>query len=215
MMMFSLLGVLSTRNDAPERASRPFDGKRDGFVLGEGSGVLVLERMDLARARGARICAELAGYGTSCDAYRLTDEDPEGRGAVLAMRRALDAAGMDSDAVDYINAHGTSTTMNDRVETTAIKSLFGERAYRIPVSSTKSMVGHTVSAAGAIELITTILALRDQVIPPTINYEQPDPQCDLDYVPNHARPASLTAALSNSFGFGGHNDCLVVRKAVE
>ncbi|MFB3819524.1 MAG: beta-ketoacyl synthase [Candidatus Methylomirabilales bacterium] len=214
MLMFSLLGVLSTRNDDPERASRPFDAQRDGFVLGEGSAVLVLERMDLARRRGVPILAELAGYGSSCDAYRLTDEDPEGRGAVLAMRRALDSARLSTEDVHYINAHGTSTAMNDRVETTAIKTLFGPRAYRIPVSSTKSMVGHTVSAAGAIELVTTILALRDQVFPPTINYEYPDPQCDLDYVPNQARPGRLTVALSNSFGFGGHNDSLVVRRAV-
>jgi 3-oxoacyl-[acyl-carrier-protein] synthase II len=212
MLMFSLLGVLSTRNAEPERASRPFDAERDGFVLGEGAGVLVLERMDLARARGAAVLGELAGYGTSCDAYRLTDEDPEGRGAVLAMQRALRSAGTTPEAVDYINAHGTSTAMNDRVETTAIKTLFGERAYRIPVSATKSMVGHTVSAAGAIELITTLLALRDQVLPPTINYEHADPQCDLDYVPNQARVAPLALALSNSFGFGGHNDCLVARR---
>ncbi len=212
MVMFSLLGVLSTRNDAPERASRPFDAQRDGFVLGEGSGVLVLERMDLAQARGVPILAELAGYGTSCDAYRLTDEDPEGAGAVHAMRRALASAGLAPADVDYINAHGTSTQMNDRVETLAIKSVFGRGAYRIPVSSTKSMLGHTVSAAGAIEAISCILAFRDQVLPPTINYEHPDPQCDLDYVPNVARRARLDVALSNSFGFGGHNDCLVLRR---
>ncbi len=212
MLMFSLLGVLSTRNDAPERASRPFDARRDGFVLGEGSGVLVLERMDLARARGAPILCELAGYGTSCDAYRLTDEDPAGGGAVLAMRRALEGAGLTPAEVNYINAHGTSTQMNDRVETLAIKTVFGEAAYRIPVSSTKSMVGHTVSAAGAIEAISCALALRDQVLPPTINYEHPDPQCELDYVPNEARSAPVKVALSNSFGFGGHNDCLILRR---
>jgi len=212
MVMFSLLGVLSTRNDEPERASRPFDGKRDGFVLGEGSGVLVLERMDLALERGAPILCELAGYGTSCDAYRLTDEDPEGAGAVLAMHRALESAGLDTGGIDYINAHGTSTQMNDRIETMAIKTVFGKGAYDIPVSSTKSMVGHTVSAAGAIEAISCILAIRDQVLPPTINYEELDPKCDLDYVPNIARPARLDIALSNSFGFGGHNDCLVLRR---
>lgn len=212
MVMFSLLGVLSTRNNEPERASRPFDGKRDGFVLGEGSGVLVLERMDLARDRGAPILCELAGYGTSCDAYRLTDEDPEGSGAVLAMRRALESAGLDTAGIDYINAHGTSTQMNDRIETLAIKTVFGKGAYAIPVSSTKSMVGHTVSAAGAIEAISCILAIRDQVLPPTINYEELDPLCDLDYVPNIARPARLHSALSNSFGFGGHNDCLILRQ---
>jgi 3-oxoacyl-[acyl-carrier-protein] synthase II len=215
MVMFSLLGVLSTRNGEPERASRPFDAKRDGFVLGEGSGVLVLERMDLARERGAEVLCEVAGYGTSCDAYRLTDEDPEGRGAVLAMERALESAGIGPADVDYINAHGTSTPMNDRVETAAIKGLFGKRAYAVPVSSTKSMVGHTVSAAGAIEAISCALAIRDQVLPPTINYEFPDPECDLDYVPNAARSARVDVALSNSFGFGGHNDCLVFRRVAE
>lgn len=212
MLMFSLLGALSTRNDEPERASRPFDATRDGFVLGEGSGVLVLERMDLAQERGAPILAELAGFGTSCDAYRLTDEDPEGRGAVLAMQRALDSAGLGPGDVDYINAHGTSTLINDRVETTAIKTVFGRRAYDIPVSSTKSMIGHAISAAGAIEAIACILALREQVLPPTINYEHPDPQCDLDYVPNVARPSRIDVALSNSFGFGGHNDCLIIKR---
>ena len=212
MIMFSLLGVLSTRNDEPERASRPFDGKRDGFVLGEGSGVLVLERMDLALERGVPILCELAGYGTSCDAYRLTDEDPDGAGAVLAMRRVLESAGMGTADVQYINAHGTSTQMNDRIETLAIRTVFGKRAYDVPVSSTKSMVGHAVSAAGAIEAISCILALRDQILPPTINHEEPDPQCDLDYIPNVARPARVDVALSNSFGFGGHNDCLVLRR---
>lgn len=212
MVMFSILGVLSTRNDEPERASRPFDAKRDGFVLGEGSGVLILERMDLALERGAPILCELAGYGTSCDAYRLTDEDPEGRGAVLAMQRALESAGLSAADVGYVNAHGTSTPMNDRVETAAIKTVFGRRAYEVPISSTKSMVGHSVSAAGVIEAISCILALRDQILPPTINYEHPDPQCDLDYVPNVARPARLDIALSNSFGFGGHNDCLVIKR---
>jgi len=173
MLMFSLLGVLSIRNDDPERASRPFDAKRDGFVLGEGSAVLTLERMDLAEERGAPILCELAGYGTSCDAYRLTDEDPEGRGAILAMERALAAAGLGPADVDYINAHGTSTQMNDRVETVAIKTLFGKRAYDVPVSSIKSMLGHAVSAAGAIEAVACILALRDQMLPPTINQEFP------------------------------------------
>ena len=212
MLMFSLVGVLSCRNDAPEAASRPFDGKRDGFVLGEGSAVLVLERMDLARERGAPILGEVCGYGSSCDAYRLTDEDPEGRGAILAMERALRSAGLDAGVIDYINAHGTSTQMNDRVETLAIKTLLGDRAYRVPVSSIKSMLGHAVSAAGAIEAVACLLALRDQILPPTINQEVPDPQCDLDYVPNTARPAQLHVALSNSFGFGGHNDCLVFRQ---
>ena len=215
MLMFSLLGVLSTRNDEPTRASRPFDGKRDGFVLGEGSAVLTLERMDLALERGAPIWCELAGYGTSCDAYRLTDEDPEGRGAILAMERALDDAGLTPADVDYVNAHGTSTQMNDRVETLAIKTLFGKRAYEVPVSSIKSMVGHAVSAAAAIEAVACIMALRDQMLPPTINQEHPDPQCDLDYVPNAARPGRVDVALSNSFGFGGHNDCLVFRRMTD
>ncbi len=213
MQLFCLLGALSRRNEEPERASRPFDARRDGFVLGEGAGVLILEGFDLAEKRGAPILAELAGYGTSCDAYRVTDEAPDGRGAILAMRRALEDAQLSLDQIDYINAHGTSTLMNDRVETQAIKTVFGSRAHKIPVSSTKSMIGHTISAAGAIELVTCVLALRDQMIPPTINYEFPDPECDLDYVPNQARPAPLQAVLSNSFGFGGHNDCLVVRRS--
>jgi 3-oxoacyl-[acyl-carrier-protein] synthase II len=212
MLMFALLGVLSMRNDAPTRASRPFDSGRDGFVLGEGSAVLTLERMDLAQKRGAPILCELVGYGTSCDAYRLTDEEPEGRGAIAAMQRALEAAGLTPDDVDYINAHGTSTQMNDRVETLAVKTLLGQRAHRVPVSSIKSMLGHAVSAAGAIEAVACALALRDQVVPPTINLEDPDPQCDLDYVPNAARNARVDVALSNSFGFGGHNDCLVFRR---
>ncbi len=212
MAMFCLLGALSRRNDDPPRASRPFDAGRDGFVLGEGSGVLVLERMDFAVKRGAPILAELVGYGTSCDAYRLTDEEPEARGATQAIQRALGSAGLDAGDIDYINAHGTSTAMNDRLETLAIKKVFGERAYRIPVSSTKSMLGHPISASGAIELISCVLALRDQILPPTINYERPDPLCDLDYVPNTARPHRVDVALSNSFGFGGHNDCLIVRR---
>lgn len=212
MQLFCLLGALSRKNGDPERASRPFDAHRDGFVLGEGAGFLVLERLDRALARNAPILAELAGYGTSCDAYRVTDEAPDGRGAILAMSRALMDAGITPEQIDYVNAHGTSTLMNDRIETLAIKAVFGDRAYHIPVSSTKSMIGHTISAAGAIELITCILALGDQMLPPTINYEAPDPECDLDYVPNHARSGRIEAVLSNSFGFGGHNDCLVVKR---
>jgi 3-oxoacyl-[acyl-carrier-protein] synthase II len=212
LQLFCLLGVLSRENDHPESASRPFDARRDGFVLGEGAGVLLLESLDHAVKRGAPILAELAGYGTACDAYRVTDEAPDGRGAILAMSRALDDAGLGTGDVDYINAHGTSTPMNDRVETVAIKAVFGQRAYDIPVSSTKSMIGHTISAAGAIELITCILALRDQVAPPTINYQVPDPECDLDYVPGRPRPTPIRVAMSNSFGFGGHNDCLVVTR---
>jgi 3-oxoacyl-[acyl-carrier-protein] synthase II len=210
LQIFCLLGAL--RNGEPGRASRPFDAQRDGFVLGEGAGVLVLENLDAAQRRGAPVLAELAGYGTSCDAYRITDEAPGGRGAILAMRRALEDASLSPEQIDYVNAHGTSTLMNDRVETLAIKTIFGEHAQKIPVSSTKSMIGHTISAAGAIEIITCILSLRDQILPPTINYEFPDPECDLDYVPNQARPGRVNAALSNSFGFGGHNDCLVVRR---
>lgn len=212
MQLFCLLGALSRRNGEPARASRPFDAERDGFVLGEGAGILVLERLDRAVERSAPILAELAGYGTSCDAYRVTDEAPDGRGAILAMRRALEDAHLSPNQIGYVNAHGTSTAMNDRVETLAIKTVFGKRAYEIPVSSTKSMIGHTISAAGAIELITCVLALRDQMVPPTINYEFPDPECDLDYVPNRARQGRLEAVLSNSFGFGGHNDCLVVKR---
>jgi len=211
VQLFCLLGALSRRNGEPERASRPFDAERDGFVLGEGAGVLILERLDRALERNAPILAELAGYGTSCDAYRVTDEAPDGRGAILAIQRALQDSRCSADQIDYVNAHGTSTSMNDRVETLAIKTVFGQRAYKVPVSSTKSMIGHTISAAGAIELITAVLALRDQTIPPTINYEFPDTECDLDYVPNKARAAKMEVVLSNSFGFGGHNDCLVVR----
>ena len=212
LQLFCLLGALSRRNGEPERASRPFDAERDGFVLGEGAGVLVLERLDHALERRAPILAELAGYGTSCDAYRVTDEAPDGRGAILAMRRALEDACLPPEEIDYINAHGTSTPMNDRVETLAIKAVFGKHAHKLAVSSTKSMIGHTISAAGAIELTTCVLALRDQMIPPTINYEYPDPECDLDYVPNRARTGKLETVLSNSFGFGGHNDCLVVKR---
>ena len=212
LQLFCLLGALSRRNGEPERASRPFDAERDGFVLGEGAGVLVLERLDHALERKAPILAELAGYGTSCDAYRVTDEAPDGRGAILAMRRALEDACLPPEEIDYVNAHGTSTPMNDRVETLAIKAVFGTHAHKLAVSSTKSMIGHTISAAGAIELTTCVLALRDQMIPPTINYEYPDPECDLDYVPNHSRTGKLEAVLSNSFGFGGHNDCLVVKR---
>lgn len=213
VQLFCLLGVLSRRNDEPARASRPFDAERDGFVLGEGAAFLVLETAEHARRRGASVLAELAGYGSACDAWRVTDEAPDGRGAVAAMRRALADAGLRPEDVDYVNAHGTATPMNDRVETRAIRAVFGAHAERLRVSSTKSMIGHTISAAGAIELATTVLALRDQVAPPTINYRTPDPECDLDYVPNRPVAARLRAALSNSFGFGGHNDCLVVREA--
>ncbi len=212
VQLFCLLGVMSRQNATPETASRPFDARRDGFVIGEGAGFLILESADHARRRGAPAIAEVAGYGTTCDAYRVTDEAPDGRGAIGAMRRALDDAGLAPRDVDYVNAHGTSTPMNDRVETAAIKTVFGPEASRLLVSSTKSMIGHTISAAGAIELATTVLAVRDQIAPPTINYRVPDPECDLRYVPNTSVAARIRAAISNSFGFGGHNDCLLVRE---
>ena len=212
MQLFCLLGVMSKRNDAPESASRPFDAHRDGFVMGEGAGFLVLEEAEHARRRGATIVAELAGYGSFCDAYRITDEAPDGRGAIRAMQAAIASAGLQAADIDYVNAHGTSTPMNDRVETAAIKQVFGPHAARLFVSSTKSMIGHTISAAGAIELIAAVLAVRDGQVPPTINYDVPDPDCDLNYVPNTAIGAPLRAAISNSFGFGGHNDCLLVRR---
>jgi len=212
VQLFCLLGVMSRQNAAPETASRPFDARRDGFVMGEGAAFVVLEEAGHARARGAAALAEIAGYGTSCDAYRITDEAPDGRGAIRAMERALADAGVAPADIDYVNAHGTSTPMNDRVETAAIRAVFGAHAGRLLVSSTKSMIGHTISAAGAIELATTVLALRDQVAPPTINYRVPDPECDLQYVPNRAVPTRIRAAISNSFGFGGHNDCLCVRE---
>ncbi len=206
---FNLLTALSTRNDEPTRASRPFDNDRDGFVLGEGAAMVVLEELEHAKRRGARIHGELLGYGSTADAYRITDTHPEGRGASACIRMALADAGLGLDAIDYINAHGTSTDVNDKVETLAIKTVFGQRAYKIPVSSTKSMMGHLIAAAGATELIVCLLAIRDGIVPPTINYETPDPNCDLDYVPNVAREARCDRALSNSFGFGGQNISLV------
>ncbi|MFH2068949.1 MAG: beta-ketoacyl-ACP synthase II [Candidatus Omnitrophota bacterium] len=209
---FCSMKALSTRNDEPERASRPFDKERNGFVMAEGAGILVLEEMEHAIKRGAKIYAELSGYGASADAYHITAPDPEGVGMALAMEAALEDAGMASETIGYINAHGTSTAWNDLVETRAIKKVFREKANQIPASSTKSMIGHMLGAAGAVELAVCCLAMRDGVVPPTINYENPDPECDLDYVPNKARPVELKAALSNSFGFGGHNACLVIKK---
>ena len=209
---FNLLTALSTRNDEPQRASRPFDNQRDGFVLGEGAAMVVLEELEHAKRRGARIHGEVVGYGSTADAYRITDTHPEGRGASACIRMALADAGLGPDAIDYINAHGTSTDVNDKVETLAIKTVFGERAYKIPVSSTKSMMGHLIAAAGATELIVCLLAIRDGLLPPTINYEHPDPNCDLDYVPNQVRAGKCDRALSNSFGFGGQNISLIVSR---
>lgn len=207
---FNLLTALSTRNDEPTRASRPFDRLRDGFVLGEGAAMVVLEEYEHARRRGAHIHGEILGYGSTADAYRITDIHPEGRGAIGCMRAALHDAQLDPSQVNYVNAHGTSTKVNDHVETLACKGVFGERAAQTPVSSTKSMMGHLIAAAGVTEMIVCLLAIRDQVLPPTINYENPDPECDLDYIPNEARPAKCEYALNNSFGFGGQNITLAV-----
>jgi 3-oxoacyl-[acyl-carrier-protein] synthase II len=209
---FTLLGALTQRNDDPAKASRPFDQKRDGFLIGEGAGIVVLEDLEHARRRGARIRAEITGYGSSSDGYRFTDIDPTGGGPARCMLAALKSAGIRPEDVDYINAHGTSTPQNDNVETRAIKRAFGDLAYEIPVSSTKSQLGHLVCAAGGIELILSALALESQIMPPTINQEQRDPECDLDYVPNAPRHAKFDVALSNSFGFGGQNGTLVVRR---
>lgn len=208
---FASAKALSFRNDEPTRASRPFDRDRDGFVLGEGAGVLVLEELDHARRRGARIYAEVIGYAMNSDAYHITAPPEEGEGAVRCMELALKDAGVAKDQVGYINAHGTST-MADAIETKAIKQVFGEQAYRIPVSSTKSMTGHLLGAAGGIEAIFSILAIHHGLLPPTINLEHPDPACDLDYVPNQVRSASPSVALSNSFGFGGVNACVLFRR---
>ncbi|HEX6797494.1 MAG TPA: beta-ketoacyl-ACP synthase II [Ktedonobacterales bacterium] len=209
---FDSMHALSTRNDEPRRASRPFDNLRDGFVMGEGAGVLVLEDFDLARARGAQIYAEVLGYAASSDAHHITEPAPGGTGLARALRRALQKAELAPEAVGYINAHGTSTRFNDRDETAAIKSVFGEHAYKLAVSSTKSMTGHLMGAAGGVEIAITALALHDGVLPPTINYEVRDPECDLDYVPNTSREAPIRVALSNSMGFGGHNAVVVLGK---
>ena len=205
---FNLLTALSTNNDNPTSASRPFDRLRDGFVLGEGAAMVVLEEYEHARSRGAVILGEVLGYGATADAYRITDIHPEGRGAIGCMSQAIKDAGLNPEDIDYVNAHGTSTTVNDKVETLACKQVFGDSPP--PVSSTKSMMGHLIAAAGATETIVCLLALRDQVLPPTINYENPDPLCDLDYVPNAAREAQCSRALTNSFGFGGQNISLVL-----
>jgi 3-oxoacyl-[acyl-carrier-protein] synthase II len=203
--------ALSTRNDEPERASRPFDAERDGFVVSDGCGVLVLESLDHAMARGARVYAEVLGYGVSSDAYHVSAPHPEGRGSALAMRRAIADAGLKPEDIRYINAHATATPIGDPAEVVAIKSVFGSRAYEIPVNATKSMIGHLLGAAGAVEAIATIMTIQEGILHPTINYEHPDPECDLDCVPNEARRTQVDIALSNSFGFGGQNACLVFR----
>ena len=212
---FAAMRALSTRNDEPQRASRPWDLNRDGFVVGEGSGILVLEELEHARRRGARILAETVGYGMSADAFHVTAPPPDGDGALRVMRNALRDAGLQPEQIEYINAHGTSTDVGDRAETAAIKRCFGEHAYKVAVSSTKSMTGHLLGGAGGLEAGITVLAIRDQVAPPTINYETPDPECDLDYVPNQARPMRIEHALSNSFGFGGTNGALIFKRYAE
>lgn len=209
---FTLLGALTQRNDCPEKASRPFDLKRDGFLIGEGAGLVILEELEHARRRGAHIHAEVIGYGSSSDGYRFTDIHPDGVGPARCMDAALRNARIGPGEVDYINAHGTSTPQNDRVETLAIKRVFGDLAYGLPVSSTKSQLGHLVCAAGGIEVILTVRALQCQMVPPTINLEHPDPDCDLDYVPNQARKRPLITAISNSFGFGGQNGTVVLKR---
>jgi 3-oxoacyl-[acyl-carrier-protein] synthase II len=209
---FNLLTALSTRNDEPEKASRPFDRDRDGFILGEGAGMMLLEDLDHARRRGAKIYGEVSGYGSTADAYRLTDSHEEGRGAIACMNEAIADAGLRPADVDYINAHGTSTEVNDKIETLAIKGSFGDLAYKIPISSTKSMMGHLIAATGAVEALVCLLAIRDGVVPPTINLENPSPDCDLDYVPNVSKQAGVDVALSNSFGFGGQNIALILSR---
>ena len=209
---FSANRALSTRNEAPQQASRPFDAERDGFVIGEGAAILVLEDLAFARERGARIIAEITGYGASSDAVHITQPSEDGEGAARAMQMALRKAGLAPSEVGYINAHGTSTPLNDKVETMAIKTVFGDYAYHVPISSTKSMTGHLLGAAGAIEGAVCIKVINTGVIPPTVNYNNPDPECDLDYVPNKAREARISSAMSNSFGFGGHNSVLVFQE---
>ena len=211
---FNQARAISTRNDAPEKASRPFDKDRDGFVFSEGAGCLILEELEFARSRGARILGEFVGYGLSADAYHVTAPPPGAEGAVRAMRMAIDDAGMGAEDIGYVNAHGTSTQANDGAETAALKTVFGDRAHQVPISSTKSMTGHTLGAAGAIEAAICLLAMREGCLPPTINQEVADPECDLDYIPNRARKANVSVALSNSMGFGGHNVALVLRRDV-
>lgn len=212
MAGMAVMGALSSRNDDPQGASRPFDRQRDGFVMGEGAGVVVLESLEHAQARQARILAEIRGYGSTNDAYHVSAPAENGAGAAAAMRMALAQAGLEVQAIDYINAHGTSTPLNDKSETAAIKTVFGEHAYQVPISSTKSMTGHLLGAAGAIEAVLCVQALQENLLPPTINYEYPDPDCDLDYVPNQARPQAIQTVMSNSFGFGGHNAVIILNR---
>ena len=208
---FCSMKAMSTCED-PKAACRPFDAERDGFVMGEGAGILIIEELEHALKRGANIIAEIMGYASTNDAYHITAPDPEGEGSVMCMKMAIKDADLDVEDIDYINAHGTSTEFNDKFETKAIKTVFGEKAYKLPVSSTKSMTGHLLGAAGAVEAIISTLAIRNGFIPPTINYKTPDPECDLDYVPNKGRKADISCALSNSLGFGGHNATIIIKK---
>jgi len=212
---FNALKAISTRNDDPQKASRPFDSERDGFVISEGSCVLVLENLEHARKRGANILAEIMAYGATADSHHITQPIESGEGAARAIQRALNNAGVAPQDIDYINAHGTSTQLNDKMETTAIKTVFGDHAYKVPISSTKSMTGHLIGCAGAAEAATCVMAIQNGIIPPTINLDNPDLECDLDYVPNVARHAKISTALSNSFGFGGHNSVLILREYTE
>lgn len=211
---FAAMKALSERNDDPKKACRPFDAKRDGFVMSEGAGILVLEELEFAKRRGARIYAEIAGYGMTDDAYHITAPDPQGDGGARAMKAAIDDAGLQPHDIDYVNAHGTSTPLNDKLETQGIKTVFGEHARKLMISSNKSMIGHLLGAAGAAESVACVLSVYNDIIPPTINYEYPDPECDLDYVPNQARKATVRAAIKNSLGFGGHNCTIVLKKFV-
>jgi 3-oxoacyl-[acyl-carrier-protein] synthase II len=212
---FIRLTALSTRNDEPQRASRPFDRDRDGFILGEGAGMLVLEELEHAKARGAHIHGEIVGYGSTADAFRITDSHDEGRGAIACLKEAMAGARLDPEDIDYVNAHGTSTAVNDSIETLAIKRTFGQAAYTVPISSTKSMMGHLIAAAGSVEAIVCLLTIRDGMLPPTINLENHDPECDLDYIPGEARRKKVDVTLSNSFGFGGQNITLILRRFID
>jgi 3-oxoacyl-[acyl-carrier-protein] synthase II len=212
MAGLNVMTALSTRNDEPQRASRPFDLNRDGFVMGEGAAIVILESLEHAQGRGAHILGEVSGYGTTNDAYHISAPAENGAGAALCMRMALDDGGFQLGDIDYINAHGTSTQLNDKSETAAIKTVFGEQAYQVPVSSTKSMTGHLLGASGALEVVICVKSVQSQVAPPTINYETPDPECDLDYIPNTARPMKIERVMSNSFGFGGHNATIIISR---